>query len=156
VSFFAVYGPPTGGVAGFRVVAGTGNGLSRLLLVVGRLPSAEVGPIHLHYGEEVLHVVSGRLLVRAGNHRRECGPGEVVAVPAGTWHGFRALEETVLEVVAQQRIGTVFPVRDEDGRVELVEVHRMDMPWGRPPPEGGDWTTDTDMRGILDALDMEL
>ena len=138
------------------MVAGTGNGLSRLLLVVGRLPSAEVGPIHLHYGEEVLHVVSGRLLVRAGDHRRECGPGEVVAVPAGTWHGFRALEETVLEVVAQQRIGTVFPVRDEDGCVELVEVHRMDMPWGRPPPEGGDWTTDTDMRGILDALDMEV
>jgi mannose-6-phosphate isomerase-like protein (cupin superfamily) len=138
------------------VVAGTANGLSRLLLAVGRLPSADVGPIHLHYGEEVLHVVSGRLLIRTGDHRRECGPGEVVAVPAGTWHGFRALEETVLEVVAQQRIGTVFPVRREDGRVELVEVHRTDMPWGRPPPEGGDWTTDTDMRGILGALDMEV
>jgi mannose-6-phosphate isomerase-like protein (cupin superfamily) len=156
VSFFTVYRPPAGGVAGFRVVAGSANGLSRLLLAVGRLPSADVGPVHLHYGEEVLHVVSGRLLIRTGDHRRECGPGEVVAVPAGTWHGFRALAETVLEVVAQQRIGTVFPVRRQDGRVELVEVHRTDMPWGRPPPAGGDWTTDTDMRGILGALDMEV
>jgi uncharacterized RmlC-like cupin family protein len=138
------------------VVAGVANGLSQLLVAVGRLPSADVGPVHLHYGEEVLHVVSGRLLVRAGDDRRECGPGDVVAVPAGSWHGFRALAETVLEVVAQQRIGTVFPVRRQDGRVELVEVHRMDMPWGRPPPEGGAWTTDPDMLGILDALDMEV
>ena len=138
------------------MVAGTATGLSGLLLAVGRLPHADVGPIHLHYGEEVLHVVSGRLLIRAGDDRRECGPGEVVAVPAGRWHGFRALEETVLEVVAQQRIGTVFPVRRRDGRMELVEVHRRDMPWGRPPPEGGDWTTDTVMRDILDALDMEV
>jgi hypothetical protein len=151
---FAGYGPPA--VAGFRVVAGAPNGLSRLLLAVGRLPSADLGPVHLHYGEEVLHVVSGLLLVRAGDHRRECGPGAVVAVPAGTWHGFRALEETVLEVVAEQRIGTVFPVRRPDRGVELVEVYRRDMPWGRPPPEGVDWTTDAGMRAILDAVDMDV
>jgi quercetin dioxygenase-like cupin family protein len=156
VSFFAGFGPPDGGVAGFRVVAGNANGLSRVLLAVGRLPSADVGPVHLHFGEEVLHVVSGRLLIRAGDLRRECGPGDVIAVPSGTWHGFRALENTVLEVVAEQRIGTVFPVRRPGGGVELVEVHRPDMPWGRPPPDGGEWTSDTDMRGILDAVDMDV
>jgi mannose-6-phosphate isomerase-like protein (cupin superfamily) len=156
VSLFAGYGPPDGGAAGFRVVAGTGNGLSRLLLAVGRLPSAEVGPVHLHYGEEVLHVVKGRLLIRAGDHRRECGPGEVVAVPSGRWHGFQALAETVLEVVAEQGIGTVYPVRRADGRAELVEVYRTDMPWGRPPPDGRDWTSDREMRAILDALDMDI
>jgi hypothetical protein len=80
----------------------------------------------------------------------------VIAVPSGTWHGFRAVEDTVLEVVAEQRIGTVFPVRRPGGGVELVEVHRKDMPWGRPPPDGSDWTSDTDMCGILDAVDMDI
>lgn len=153
---FGSHRPPDSGAAGFRVVAGSGNGLSRLLLAVGRLRSTDAGPIHLHHGEEVLHVVSGRLLVRAGDERRECGPGDVVAVPAGVWHGFRALAETVLEVVAEQRIGTVFPVRCTDGRVEEVEVHRTDMPWGRPPPSGSSWTSDAEMQRILDAVDLEL
>ena len=138
------------------MVAGSGNGLSRLLLAVGRLGAADNGPTHLHRGEEVLHVVSGRLLVRVGDERRECGPGDVVAVPAGAWHGFRALAETVLEVVAEQRIGTVFPVRGADGRVDEVEVYRTDMPWGRPPPSGAPWTSDAEMQRILDAVDPEV
>ena len=151
VTSFASFGPPSDGAAGYRVVAGTGQGLSRLLLVVGRLAAAEEGPVHLHRGEELLHVLSGRLLVRVGDQRRECGPGEVAAVPAGCWHGFRALEETVLEVVAEQRIGTVFPV--QDGR---REVYRRDMPWGRTPPPGHDWTSDQEMREILATLDREI
>ena len=112
--------------------------------------------MHLHFGEEVLHVVSGRLLISAGDARHEYGPGTAIAVPAGVWHGFRAQEETILEVVAEQRIGTVYPVRRADGHVDLVEVYRTDMPWGRPPPDGTSWTTDTDMRRILDSLDMKL
>jgi quercetin dioxygenase-like cupin family protein len=115
MSSFTTYGPPAERRAGFRVVAGASTGLSRLLVVVGRLPAEDVGPIHLHYGEEVLHVLDGRLLVRTGEQRRECGPGDVVIVRAGEWHGFQALEETVLEVVAEQRIGTVYPVRAANG-----------------------------------------
>jgi quercetin dioxygenase-like cupin family protein len=153
---FAAYGPPDSGMAGFRTVAGAEHGLSGLLFAVGRLPSGDVGPVHLHFGEEVLHVVSGRLLIRAGDERRECGPGEVIALPAGRWHGFRVLEETVLAVLAEQRIGTVYPVRRPDGQVDLVEVYRKDMPWGRPPPEGTGWTPDADMQRILDCLDMEV
>jgi quercetin dioxygenase-like cupin family protein len=156
VSLFASFGPPDSGEAGFRTVAGPTHGLSRLLLAVGRLPSGEVGPVHLHFGEEVLHVVSGRLLIRAGDDRRECGPGEVIAVPAGIWHGFRVLEDTVLEVVAEQRIGTAYPVRRPDGQVDLVEVYRKDMPWGRQPPKGTGWTPDTDMRRMLDSLGIDV
>jgi mannose-6-phosphate isomerase-like protein (cupin superfamily) len=156
MTVFARHGPPDDAAAGFRVVAGSGNGLSRLLLAVGRLGATDAGPVHLHHGEEVLHIVSGRLLVRAGEERRECGPGDVIAVPAGVWHGFRALRETVLEVVAEQRIGTLFPVRRRGGGVEPVEVHRPDMPWGRPPPAGASWTSDAEMRRVLDAVDMEV
>jgi hypothetical protein len=68
-------------------------------------------------------------------------------------HGFNVVEETVLEVVAEYDIGTLYPVRDEDGSVELVEVHRRDMPWGRPPPAGQDWTSDEHLQHILDRLD---
>jgi quercetin dioxygenase-like cupin family protein len=151
VSFFSVYGPPDNDAAGFRTVAGAPQGLSRLLLAVGRLPSGDVGPVHLHFGEEVLHVVRGRLLVRVGPQTRECGAGEVVAVPAGIWHGFRVLEETVLDVVAEQQIGTVYPVQRPGGGVDLVEVYRPDMPWGRPPPDGTTWTSDVELRHVLDG-----
>jgi mannose-6-phosphate isomerase-like protein (cupin superfamily) len=154
MTVFARHGAPD--EAGFRVVAGSGNGLSRLLLAVGRLGVAADGPVHLHHGEEVLHVVTGRVLVRVGDQRRECGPGDVIAVPAGMWYGFRALAETVLEVVAEQRIGTVFPVRRTDGRIEEVEVYRTDMPWGRPPPAGAPWTGDAEMQRVLDAVALDL
>ena len=156
MSSFTTYGPPAGRRPGFRVVAGTSTGLSPLLLVVGRLPVQDVGPVHLHHGEEVLHVLDGRLLVRIGTQRRECGPGDVVTVRAGEWHGFQALEETVLEVVAEQRIGTVYPVRATGGGWELVEVHRQDMPWGRPPQDGTGWTDDTEMRRILANLALDV
>ncbi|MFB9235642.1 cupin domain-containing protein [Plantactinospora siamensis] len=145
---FASFGPPVDGAPGYRVVAGPGQALDRLLLVAGRLVAAEEGPVHLHRGEEILHVLSGRLLVRIGDLRRECGPGEVVAVPADTWHGYRALTDTVLEVVAEQHIGTVFPV----GGGQL-EVYRADMPWGRTPPTGQPWTSDTEISEILASLD---
>jgi mannose-6-phosphate isomerase-like protein (cupin superfamily) len=139
------FGPPADGAPGFRTVVA----LSRLLLVVGRLPAGDHGPVHLHYGEEILHVLSGRLLVRHGDDERECGPGDTVAVPAGVRHGFDALEETVLEVVAEPGIGTVYPVRRDDGEVDLVEVFRRDMPWGRPPPDGVSWTDDPEMARVL-------
>jgi uncharacterized RmlC-like cupin family protein len=154
MSSFTTYGPPAD--RGFRVVAGEPTGLSRLLLAVGRLPAADVGPVHLHFGEEVLHVLEGRLLVRIGARRQECGPGDVVVVGAGEWHGFQVIEETVLEVVAEQRIGTVYPVRTAGPEWELVEVHRRDMPWGRPPEGGADWTDDAEMRRILDNLALDM
>lgn len=147
---FVAFEPPEKR-AGYRVVAGTDQGLDRLLLVVGRLAVSEEGPVHLHRGEEVLHVLSGRLLVMVGDVRRECGPGQVVAVPADTWHGYRALDETLLEVVAEQRIGTLFPI---NGMAR--EVFRPDMPWGRVPPPGKDWTSDSEMTRILADLDQQI
>jgi len=152
VTHTASFGPPEQGRPGFRTVAGAATGLERLLLAVGRLPPGDHGPAHVHVGEEILHVLSGRLRLRLGDARLDAGPGTVVAVPAGVVHGFDVAEEAVLEVVAEQGIGTLYRVRDSDGAVRLVEVHRHDMPWGRPPPEGADWTSDEDLRRILDNL----
>lgn len=148
-----LFGPPAGDRPGFAVVAGAPTGLARLLLAVGRLPAGDHGPEHLHEGEEILHVLSGRLRVRIDGESVDAGPGTVVAVPAGALHGFDAAEETLLEVVAEQRIGTLYRVRDDDGGVRTVEVHRADMPWGRPPPEGHSWTSDAELRHILAHVD---
>ena len=75
--------------------------------------------------------------------------GSVVAIPTGSVYGFDATEETLLGVVAEQRIGTFYRVRDDDGAVRTAEVHRTDMPWGRPPPEGSGWTSDAELDHIL-------
>lgn len=71
------------------------------------------------------------------------------ALPVGVLHGFDATEETQLEVIAEQRIGTFYRVRDDSDGVRTVEVHRTDMPWGRPPPAGSGWTSDAEMDHIL-------
>ncbi len=147
---FAALEPPPPGAAGFRVVAGRSQGLRRLMLVAGRLPAGDVGPPHTHAGDEVLRVVSGEVVVRCGEQERTCTAGSVVVVPPGVLHGFRVRTETVLEVVAEYEIGTFYPVATVEGGFEMVEVHRPDMPWGRPPPPGRGWTSDEELREILD------
>jgi len=151
VTFVTFTVPPPGRV-GFDVLAGRKQGLSRLMWVGGRLPAGDVGPVHVHEGEEVLRVVSGQVLIRCGDEEQMCTAGQLVVVPPGVLHGFRVVEETVLEVVAEYDIGTFYPVRSGAAGVELVEVHRPDLPWGRPPPDGQDWTTDQQVQQILDRL----
>lgn len=122
------------------------------MVVAGRLPEGDVGPVHVHEGDEVLRVVSGEVMIRCGAERRVCRSGDLVVVAPGVPHGFRVMTETVLEVVAEYDIGTPYPVRTEDRGTELVEVHRSDMPWGRRPHPNHDWTSDDEMRSVLDRL----
>lgn len=71
---FADFNPPPG-VAGFDVVAGRAQGLQKLMVVAGRLPDGDVGPVHVHEGDEVLRVVSGEIVVACGDERRTCHAG---------------------------------------------------------------------------------
>ena len=142
--------------AGFDVLAGRAEGLGRLMLVSGRLREGDVGPVHVHEGDEVLRVLSGELLVRCGDERRVCRQGDLVTVAPGVPHGFRVLRETVLEVLAEYDIGTLYAVRSGHGATELVEVHRQDMPWGRPPPPGQEWTGDEELAQLLARLAYEV
>jgi len=137
-------------------VAGRDQGLRALFVTSGRLRAGHPGPVHCHAGDEVLRIVSGRLLVRCGDDRRVCGPGDLVTVAAGQWHGFRVLQDCILEVVAEYDIGTTYPVLREDGTRDTVEVYRRDMPWGRQPPPGQDWTSDDRMQAVLDHLAEEV
>src|SRR5512132_914556 len=47
------------------------------------------GPsLHKHPYDEVLITQEGTATFFLGDERREVGPGQVVVVPAGQWHGF--------------------------------------------------------------------
>lgn len=140
---------------GFRVVAGREHGLERTMFVVGCLPAGDHGVMHLHRGDEVLRILDGEMLIRVGDERRTCGPGDVVIVPPDVLHGFRAITRATLEVIAEYDIGTLYPVRDEHGDRQLIEVFRRDLPWCRTPPNGH-WTTDSELRGILDRIDVDV
>jgi hypothetical protein len=56
---FTAFAAPLAGAAGFDVLAGRDQGLRRLMVIGGRLPDGDVGPVHVHEGDEVLRVVSG-------------------------------------------------------------------------------------------------
>lgn len=141
---------PNGGVqtAGFSVLAGAEDGLRRLLLATGRIPTAEVGDLHHHAGDEIVRVVQGTLLFRIGAEERVCGPGAAAVIPPGVVHGFVVQEETLIEVIAEQGMGSFYSVRSPDGGVRLVEVFRAGVPWDRDPPAGSMNTSPDEMREV--------
>src|SRR5215203_110119 len=114
---------------GFQVVAGRPDGLQRLMVVSGRLlAETSGGPVHAHLGDEVLRIISGEVIVRVGDERRTCRAGDIALVPPNVLHGFQVVQDTLVEVVAEYDIGTLFPVRQPDGSRRLVEVYRADLP----------------------------
>ncbi len=67
-------------------------------------------------------------------------------------HGFRVVTETVPEIVAEDNTGTLYSGVSDGGEVGLVETYRAGAPRGRPPGQGQEWSSDEEMRSILDRL----
>ena len=65
--------------------------------------------MHAHLGDEVLRIISGEIIVRVGDERRLCAAGDVAVVPPNVLHGFQVVQDTLMEVVAEYDIGTLFP-----------------------------------------------
>jgi mannose-6-phosphate isomerase-like protein (cupin superfamily) len=137
---------------GFVAHAGAEHGLRRLLLASGRLPLGDVGAPHTHGGDELIRVLSGRLRMRVGERRYACGPGDVVVVPPGIEHGFVVEDEAVVEVVAEQDMGSTYAVVEQDGSVREIEVHRPGVPWDRPPAPGAAPTSAEQMAAITERV----
>lgn len=156
MSVFSHVELPPAGQFGFRPVLSADSGLRRGFAAVGRLPAGDLHPTHLHHGEEVLCVLDGKVDVRVGDERRSCGPGDVVAVPGGTWHTMRVVVEAVLVVSAERGMGNAYRVRRPDGSRREVEVYRRELPWSRQPPAGTGWTTDEELAAIMAAIDPDL
>jgi mannose-6-phosphate isomerase-like protein (cupin superfamily) len=146
MTYFRRYEAPA---SGFRSVAGRDEGLRRIVLAAGQLGAGEGGPLHLHHGEEILHILSGEVDVTVGSDTRRCSAGDIVIIPTDTTHGFTTITETTMEVVAELDAGQVFPVSETDGTSRLVEVYRADLPWSRRPPPGFEWTSDEEFTEVL-------
>ena len=80
--------------------------------------------MHAHLGDEVLRIISGEIIVRVGAERQRCRAGDVAVVPPNVLHGFQAVQDTLMEVVPEYDIGTLFPVRQADGTRRLVRAER--------------------------------
>ncbi|HEX6682476.1 MAG TPA: cupin domain-containing protein [Candidatus Limnocylindrales bacterium] len=142
------------GETGFRVLAGRRDGLRRLVVASGWIPLGAPSQMHLHHGDEVIRIVSGEVLMRVGDERQTCGPGDIVVVPPRTLHGFRVVADATMEVVAEQDIGTFWPVRDANGSTRLVQIHTP-TPWNAPPPDGV-YTTEEELADLRRRIAAEI
>lgn len=152
MTYFTTFEPPAD--AGFLLVAGRPHGLRSLLVASGRIPAGEPGRMHQHAGDEVIRIVSGEIVMRIGDERRAAREGDVVIVPPNTLHGFVVVADTVVEVVAEQNIGTFFPVRQPDGTRQLVEIFTP-SPWN-PAPPNGEYTTEEEIQRLARDVDSDV
>jgi mannose-6-phosphate isomerase-like protein (cupin superfamily) len=152
VTYFASFDVPT--ETGFRVLAGRRDGLRGLVVASGWIPVGAPSQMHLHRGDEVIRIVSGEVLMRVGDERRTCGAGDLVVVPPDTLHGFRVLSDVVLEVIAEQNIGTYWPVLQSDGSTQLVQIHTP-TPWNAPPPDGA-YTSEEELLALRRHLALDI
>jgi quercetin dioxygenase-like cupin family protein len=152
MTYFATFEPPD--ATGFRLVAGRPNGLRRLLVASGRIAVGAPSQVHLHRGDEVIRIVSGEVIMRVADERRTCRAGDIVVVPPDTLHGFRVVAEAIMEVIAEQDIGTFWPVRQDDGTRHLVQIFTP-SPWN-PAPPGGEYTSEEDLELLRRRIDIDV
>jgi quercetin dioxygenase-like cupin family protein len=80
-----------------------GEGIERQMVVGDRLMLCRlrfrphvVTPPHDHPHEQMTVVEKGRVLFTLGDEQLEVGPGTVLHIPSGVWHGATMLDEEVV------------------------------------------------------------
>jgi quercetin dioxygenase-like cupin family protein len=115
-----------------ELLVGPEHGAGKIYIWAVAAPAGQAVGMHYHGGEEILRVLYGRLHVRVGDKTRELTTGEILIVPPGTHHGYRALENSELEVYGEIGAGEFLVFRDGNGeRVE--EIFMAGAPWSREP-----------------------
>jgi quercetin dioxygenase-like cupin family protein len=116
-------------------LVGPEQGASRIFLwCITALQGYRIG-LHLHHGEEMFRVLSGRLRFRVGEETQDVGAGAIVVIPPRTPHAYIALEDSELEVFGQIGSGEFALVHGANGTVHEIEVFVRDLPWSRTPPD---------------------
>lgn len=73
------------------------------------VPEGSGPPLHIHHAEDELFcVLTGRILLQAGDARAEAGPGWTVTILRGTPHAFRGLEPSTAMVTLTPGAGAQF------------------------------------------------
>jgi mannose-6-phosphate isomerase-like protein (cupin superfamily) len=83
----------------FRIVADPSTGLRSATHFVGYIPTARA-PVHFHTYDEVIYVLDGEGVLRAGGDERPLGPGAWIELPARTLHCLENTGEDVMRVLA--------------------------------------------------------
>ena len=126
---------------GVDALVGPEHGATRMYIWCVTAQAGQVIGMHHHNGEELIRVLYGRLHFRVENATREVGAGEVVILPAGTRHGYRALEDTEIEEYGEIGAGEFLTVRDADGTMRTEEVFVVGAPWSRKPVDSSQYLT---------------
>ena len=122
-------------------VIGPDQGASRLFVWAVTIQPGHTVGLHLHHGEELFRVLYGRLRFTIEGDIRDVRAGEIVIVPEGKAHGYRALEYAELELYGMIGCGVFIPVRNPDGTTTEVESFVRGMPWTRTPPDESHYVT---------------
>lgn len=74
--------------------------------MIAELKAGSVMAPHRHPQEQIIHILSGRMKVNAGNDSRVLGPGDSCYLASNVPHGVETLEDTRV-------LDTFSPPRDE-------------------------------------------
>jgi mannose-6-phosphate isomerase-like protein (cupin superfamily) len=83
----------------FRILADPANGLLSATHFVGYIPRTRA-PDHFHYYDEVIYVLDGEGVMRAGDDQRPLSAGSCIQLPARTVHCLQNTGTTPMRVVA--------------------------------------------------------
>jgi quercetin dioxygenase-like cupin family protein len=109
------------------VIAGPADGTRELMVVRQRVGPCERGWLHRHDADQVMRVLSGSLLIAAGDEELRCERGAVAVIAPGTVARLPGSEdEALLAAIGNQEMRTYFAVREPNGRLTAPEVHRRD------------------------------
>ncbi len=122
-------------------LVGPEHGASRIFIWCVTVQAGQIIGMHHHEGEELIRVLYGRLSLRVGDTTRELGAGQVVIVPPGTRHGYRALEDTEIEVYGEIGMGEFITVSGPDGTPQTEELFVKGQPWSRTPADEAKYIT---------------
>ena len=118
-----------------ELLVGPANGASRIYVWAVAAPAGQAVGMHFHGGEEIIRVLYGRLHVRVADSTRELTTGEILIVPAGTHHGYRAEEHSEIEVYGEIGAGEFLVFRGEQGSERIEEIFMAGAPWSREPAD---------------------
>lgn len=60
---------------------------------------------HIHHQDQVLHILEGQGIVATENEKQIVSAGDVIVVPAGTWHWHGATRRTAMTHISVMKRG---------------------------------------------------
>ncbi len=92
------------GEARFQSIVGQADGNELDILNVYFSAGARTIP-HIHKQDQVLHIIEGRGIVAFANEKRIVTAGDIILIPAGTWHWHGATPQEAMAHISVMKQG---------------------------------------------------